>query len=53
MITVSVLNQQYSCRTRDRLWYRESKTAINIIFAGDLTTADIGKETIEERMEQV
>ena len=50
MITVSVLNQRYPCRTRDRLWYREIKTAINKILAGDLTTADIGKASLDENI---
>ena len=50
MITVSVLNQRYPCRTRDRLWYREIKTAIDKILAGDLTTADIGKASLDENI---
>ncbi|MGN0241627.1 MAG: DUF1819 family protein [Candidatus Weimeria sp.] len=50
MITMSVLNQKYSCRTKDRLWYREIKTAIDKILAGDLTTADIGKVSLNENI---
>jgi len=50
MITVSVLNQRYPCRTRDRLWYREIKIAIDKILAGDLTTADIGKASLDENI---
>ncbi|MDY6308069.1 MAG: DUF1819 family protein [Oribacterium sp.] len=50
MITVSVLNQRYPCRTRDRLWYREIKTAIDKILAGDLATADIGKASLDENI---
>lgn len=50
MITVNVLNQRYPCRTRDRLWYREIKTAIDKILAGDLATADIGKASLDENI---
>ena len=50
MITVSVLNQRYPCRTRDRLWYREIKTAIDKILAGDLATADISKASLNENI---
>ena len=50
MITVSVLNQRYPCRTRDRLWYREIKTAIDKILAGDLATADIRKASLDENI---
>ena len=50
MITVNVLNQRYPCRTRDRFWYREIKTAIDKILVGDLTTADIGKASLDENI---
>lgn len=50
MITVSVLNQRYPCRTRDRLWYREIKTATDKILVGNLTIADIGKASLDDNI---
>ncbi|MDD6428068.1 MAG: DUF1819 family protein [Lachnospiraceae bacterium] len=50
MITMSVLNQRYPCRTRDRLWYREIKTATDKILVGNLTIADIGKASLDDNI---
>lgn len=50
MITMSVLNQRYPCRTRDRLWYREIKTATDKILVGNLTIAEIGKASLDDNI---
>lgn len=47
---MSVLNQRYPCRTRDRLWYREIKTATDKILVGNLTIADIGKASLDDNI---
>lgn len=41
MIQLKVLEQNYPCRTRDRLWYREIKTAISLMVDGHKTLEEI------------
>lgn len=50
MIKMSILNQRYSCRTRDLLWYRETKTAVEKVLHGDMTTADICRESLAQNI---
>ena len=50
MIKMKVQEQRYYCRTKDLLWYTETKTAIERILHGDLTTAEIRKESLEKNI---
>lgn len=50
MINRSAQNQRYYCRTKDLLWYRETKTAIDKIIAGDLAPTDISKASLDENI---
>ncbi len=50
MIKMQVQDQQYYCRTKDLLWYAETKTAIEKILSGELTAGDIRKESLEKNI---
>jgi len=50
MIKMQVQDQRYYCRTKDLLWYSETKTAIEKILSGELTAADIRKESLEKNI---
>lgn len=41
MIEVDILNQRYSCRTKDLLWYRETRQAISLMVRDRKTLDDI------------
>lgn len=43
MITLKVLNEPYFCRTKDQLWYQETRTAIDMIIKENKTFEDIGE----------
>lgn len=50
MIEMNVQSQRYCCRTKDLLWYRETRLAINKILWGDFTVADIRRESQENNI---
>jgi hypothetical protein len=50
MITMRVNDQRYYCRTKDLLWCHETKIAIEKILQGDLTPADIRKESLNNNI---
>lgn len=50
MINMSAQNQRYYCRTKDLLWYRETKIAVEKVLHGDMTTADIRRESIDKNI---
>ena len=43
MITLEVLNEPYFCRTKDQLWYQETRTVIDMIIKENKTFEDIGE----------
>ena len=50
MINMSAQNQRYYCRTKDLLWYRETKIAVEKVLHGDMTTADIRRESLDKNI---
>ena len=50
MINMSAQNQRYYCRTKDLLWYRETKIAVERVLHGDMTTADIRRESLDKNI---
>ena len=50
MINMSAQNQRYYCRTKDLLWYRETKIAVEKVLQGDMTTADIRRESLDKNI---
>ena len=50
MINMSAQNQRYYCRTKDLLWYRETKIAVEKVLHGDMTTADIRREGLDKNI---
>lgn len=50
MINMSAQNQRYYCRTKDLLWYRETKIAVEKVLHRDMTAADIRRESLEENI---
>lgn len=50
MINMSAQNQRYYCRTKDLLWYRETKIAVEKVLHGDMTTADIRRESLNKNI---
>ena len=50
MINMSAQNQRYYCRTKDLLWYRETKIAVEKVLHGDMTTADIRRESLSKNI---
>ena len=50
MINMSAQNQRYYCRTKDLLWYRETKIAVEKVLYGDMTTADIRRESLDKNI---
>ena len=50
MINMSTQNQRYYCRTKDLLWYRETKIAVEKVLHGDMTTADIRRESLDKNI---
>ena len=50
MINMSAQNQRYYCRTKDLLWYRETKIAVERVLHGDTTTADIRRESLDKNI---
>ncbi len=50
MINMSAQNQRYYCRTKDLLWYRETKIAVEKVLHGDMTAADIRRESLDENI---
>lgn len=50
MINMSAQNQGYYCRTKDLLWYRETKIAVEKVLHGDMTTADIRRESLDKNI---
>ncbi|MCH4019933.1 MAG: DUF1819 family protein [Erysipelotrichaceae bacterium] len=47
---MSAQNQRYYCRTKDLLWYRETKIAVEKVLHGDMTTADIRRESLDKNI---
>ena len=50
MINMSAQNQRYYCRTKDLLWYCETKIAVEKVLQGDMTTADIRRESLDKNI---
>ena len=50
MINMCAQNQRYYCRTKDLLWYRETKIAVEKVLHGDMTTADIRRESLDKNI---
>ena len=50
MINMSAQNQRYYCRTKDLLWCRETKIAVEKVLHGDMTTADIRRESLDKNI---
>ena len=50
MVNMSAQNQRYYCRTKDLLWYRETKIAVEKVLHGDMTTADIRRESLDKNI---
>lgn len=50
MINTSAQNQRYYCRTKDLLWYRETKIAVEKVLHGYMTAADIRRESLDENI---
>ena len=50
MVNMSAQNQRYYCRTKDLLWYRETKIAVEKVLHGDMTTADICRESLDKNI---
>lgn len=50
MINMIAQNQRYYCRTKDLLWYRETKIAVEKVLHGDMTAADIRRESLDENI---
>ena len=50
MINMSAQNQRYYCRTKDLLWYRETKIAVEKVLHGDMTAADIRRESLDKNI---
>ena len=50
MINMSAQNQRYYCRTKDLLWYRETKIAVEKVLHGDMTTADIRRASLDKNI---
>lgn len=50
MINMSAQNQRYYCRTKDLLWFRETKIAVEKVLHGDMTAADIRAESADAEL---
>ena len=50
MINMGAQNQRYYCRTKDLLWFRETKIAVEKVLQGDMTAADIRRESLDENI---